>query len=134
PAMRALDEVAEAIRRAHGHRWRLAVLASFLLEDHFGGTLVPEEWAIVQDHLACSLPPLNFVQGHWFLPDGFTPSWDLGEPPLDAPPRREPPTARTVETWREAQIFAGVKIVMIDALDVDPEAVVRSARIIDLAE
>src|SRR5262245_45743157 len=132
--MRVLDEVAEAIRRAHGRRYRPAVVSSFSLEQHFGGTLAPEEWAVVQKHLACGLPPLEFAAGHWFLPTGLTTSGGDGERGLDADSDWRPPTARTVAAWREAQVFAGVKIVMVDALGVEPEAVVRSARIVDLAE
>jgi hypothetical protein len=132
--MRALDEVAEAIRRAHGRRRRPAVVSGFGLEEHFDGAVAPEEWNAIREHLACPLPPLEFFQGYWFLPAGFKTIWDLVEHALDAHPELEPPTARTVAAWREAQIFAGVKIVMIEALGVDPEAVVRSARINDLAE
>jgi hypothetical protein len=30
-------------------------------------------------------------------------------------------------TWREAQVFAGVRAVLVDALNVDPEEAVRTA-------
>lgn len=126
--MRVLDEVAVAIRLARGSG-RLPILTPFALERQAEQPLTPREWSVIQKHLACDLPPLQFVQGHWFLPDGFDTIWDLVDRAARAHPSWELPTERTEAAWREAQLFAGLRITLVDALDVRPEAVVRSARI-----
>jgi hypothetical protein len=126
--MRALDEVAEAVRRARGSRQR-PVLTPFGLEAQFDYPLTAREWNVIRDHLACPLPALEFVQGHWFLPDGFETIWDLVDHVIHFRPGLERPTERTETTWREAQIFAGVKIELIGALSIDPQLVTRDARL-----
>ncbi len=68
--MRVLDEVAEAIHRARGGYPR-PVVSAFGLEQQFGSPLVPWRWIAIQRYLRCWLPPLEFVQGHYFLPSGF---------------------------------------------------------------
>jgi hypothetical protein len=69
------------------------------------------------------------VQGRWFLPDGFEAVWNLVDHACYYHPDWEPPAARTVEAWREAQIFAGVRIVLVEAGSLDPAEVVREARL-----
>jgi hypothetical protein len=128
--MRVLDEVAEAIRRARGPRQR-PVLTPFGLEEQFDRPITPREWTAIQRHLACSLPPLEFVQGHWFLPDGFATIWDLVEHARRCHFDWEPPVVRTEEAWREAQIFAGVKIALVNMFALNPKTVMRSACFID---
>jgi hypothetical protein len=99
------------------------------LEELFGRPLTPREWSAIQKRLACALPPLEFVQGHWFLPDGFTTIWDLVDHAARAHPEWEPPLARTETAWREAQIFVRVRTALVDAGSLDEEQVVRSARL-----
>jgi hypothetical protein len=72
---------------------------------------------------------LEFVQGHWFLPDSFATIWDLVELAARAHPEWELPTARTVAAWRNAQIFAGVRITLAEAGSLDEKQVVREARL-----
>ena len=129
--MRVLDEVAEAIRRARGFRLR-SVIASFELEQQFDYPITAREWAMIERHLACPLPPVEFTQGHWFLPDGFETIWDLVDHAAHWHPGWSPPTDRTEAAWREAQIFAGVKLTLVEALAVEPVAVTREARFADL--
>jgi hypothetical protein len=126
--MRVLDEVAEAIRRARGCRQQ-PVLTPFALEEQFDYPLTTREWAVIQQHLRCPLPPLEFTQGHWFLPDGFATIWDLVDHAARWHPEWEFPVVRTEEAWREAQIFAGVKIEIMGALAVESMAVTRRARL-----
>jgi hypothetical protein len=126
--MRVLDEVAEAIRRARGSRQR-SVLAPFGLEQQFGYPITAREWTAIERHLACPLPPVEFTQGHWFLPDGFETIWDLVDHAARWHPEWEPPADRTEAAWREAQIFAGVRVVVAEALAVEPKAVTRQARL-----
>jgi len=125
--MCALDEVAGAIQYAR-ERGRRPVL-SFGLEEQFDGPLTPRQWARIQRSLGFTLPPLEFHQGHWFLPDGFATIWDLVELAACCHPGWEQPTERTEATWREAQIFAGVRSVLVVALFVAPKEVVREARL-----
>ena len=83
----------------------------------------------IEDTTAHLQVPLVFVLGHWFLPDGFDSIWDLVDAVTDAYPEWEPPEARTEAAWRNAQIFAGVKVTLVDALSVRPSAVTREARL-----
>ena len=130
--MRVLDEVAAAINLAREEPGPRPVISAFGLEEQFTYTLHPNGWAAIQRHLGCKLPPLVFVQGHWLLPDGFTTIWDLVEVAADAHPDWDPPETRTEAAWRNAQVFAGVRDVMVDALCVDPKDVTRKTRFIDL--
>src|SRR5215212_4625083 len=102
--MRALDEVAAAINSARF----LPVVSAVGLEELFRGPLTPKQWAAIQYHLDCRLPPLVFVQGHWFLPDGFETIRDLADYVADARPDWDPPTEYSVAAWRNAQIFVRV--------------------------
>ena len=126
--MRVHDEVADAIRRAGGRAPR-PVVSSFQLQELFEWPITPKQWALIQKHLGCPLPPLEFVQGHWFLPDGYETIWDLMEVAADAHPEWELPAERTEAAWRNAQVFAGVRICLADAGSLDPEDVVREARL-----
>jgi hypothetical protein len=126
--MRVLDEVAAAINLARAVCPR-PVVSTFGLDDQFTYTLDPQGWAAIQRHLGCKLPPLVFAQGHWLLPEGFVTIWDLVEVAADAHPDWDPPEARTVAAWRNAQVFAGVKESLVEALNVEPSAVKREARL-----
>lgn len=126
--MRVLDEVAIAIRRARGSG-RRPILTPFGLEQQADSPFTPREWAVIQKHLACDVPPLQFAQGHWFLPDGFATIWDLVDCAARFRPDWETPAERTEAAWREAQIFAGVKIELVDALSIDAKLVTRKARL-----
>src|SRR5262249_5372895 len=129
--MRVLDEVAAAIRLARG-RTPPPVASTFDLLALCGGPLVPNRWAAIGRHLACELPPLVFTQGHWFLPDGFVTIWDLVDRACDYHPDWERPVAHTVDAWREAQIFAGVRTALAEASGADPQAITRESRFADL--
>ena len=129
--MRALDEVAEAINRARSKAPR-PVISTFGLQEQFGRTLTPRDWAVIKKYLACELPPLQFSQGHWFLPDGLATIWDLTDRAADAHPDWDPPTERTEAAWREAQIFVGVRETVAEASGADPQDVTRESRFADL--
>jgi hypothetical protein len=133
--VRALDEVAAAIQEARRRApWAAApsVVSAFGLFEQFGGPVTAEQWAAIAVVLGCPLPPLEFVQGHWLLPSGFETIWDLVDLTPDCHPDWEPPAARTVEAWREAQVFTRVRTALVDALAVDEYQVNRSTRIRDL--
>lgn len=126
--MRALDEVAEAVRRARGGR-SVPVRSAFGLEEVLGGPPNPHQWAIFKQHLSRELPPLRFDQGHWFLPDGFATIWDLADVAARSNPGWEVPAIRTEAVWRDAQLFAGVRTERAGALSLAPEQVTRTARL-----
>jgi hypothetical protein len=132
--MRVLDEVAAAINLARDEPAPRPVVSAFGLEEQFTYTLHPHGWAALQRHLGCKLPPLVFVQGHWLLPDGFATIWNLVEVAADMHPDWEPPEERTVAAWRNAQVFAGVRDVMVDALAVEPQDVTRQTRFKDILD
>lgn len=127
--MRVLDEVAAAINLARDESTPRPLVSAFGLEDQFAYTLHPHGWAALQRYLGCELPPLVFAQGHWLFPEGYETIWDLVEVAADAHPDWDPPEERTVAAWRNAQVFAGVRDVMVDALNVDPEQVTRMVRL-----
>src|SRR5262245_52469580 len=126
--MCALDEVAGAIQYAR-ERGRRPVL-SFGLEEQFDGPLTPRQWARIQRSLGCTLPPLEFHQGHWFLPDGFATIWDLAIHAACCHLDWEQPRERTEAAWREAQIFAKVRTTLVNVGCLDPKDVVREARLV----
>ncbi len=126
--MRVLDEVADAIHSARGGGTR-PVLSAVGLEEQFARPLTAREWDAIQRHLACALPPLEFAQGHWFLPDGFATVWDLVDHVAGHRPEWEPPRERTEAAWQNAQVFVGVRVSLADAGSLDKKDVVRSARL-----
>jgi hypothetical protein len=126
--MRVLDEVADAVRIARGG-YAHPVTSSIVLEELFGGSPTPRQWAAMQKHLGC--PLVEFDQGHWFpLRDDFLTVWELVAYVAEYRPDWEPPREPTTAAWRNAQIFAGVRAVLVDAGNLDPEQVVREARFV----
>jgi hypothetical protein len=77
--VRVLDEVAEAVQLARGGRLPRPVRAGERLDDLIGAVVTGERWAAAERHLGCPLPPVAFVQGHWFLPDEFETVWDVAD-------------------------------------------------------
>ena len=129
--MRVLDEVAAAIRVARRMRSQ-PIVSAFGLQEQFGAPITPEEWATIERRLACPLPHLVFAQGHWFLPESFTTIWNLVDHASDYHPDWDRPVARTVAAWREAQVFAGVRMVVADSFGVELQEVTRETRLADL--
>jgi hypothetical protein len=127
--MRVLDELADAIHVACGWSLPRSVQSSVELTAQFGYRITPVRWAVVQRCLGCPLPSLTFDQGHWWLPLEFTTVWDLAAQVARCRPEWEPPAATTPAAWREAQVFAGVRHVLIEAGNLNREAVVRKARL-----
>src|SRR5262249_46339110 len=127
--MRVLDEVAEAIHLARGERCPRPVRAGERLEDLIGGAVTDRRWAAAARHLGCPLPHVRFGQGPWFLPGGFETVWDVVDHVSRHRPDWEPPAVRSTAAWREAQVFAGVRSVLVDAGNLEPGAVNRGARL-----
>jgi hypothetical protein len=125
--MRVLDEVADAIRIARGGLTH-PVTSSILLEHLFGGPVTWRHYAAMQKHLGC--PLLEFDQGHWFEIREFSTVWELVEFVAAHHPDWEQPAERTPAAWRNAQVFAGVRCVLVDAGNLDPNDVVRPARLL----
>ncbi|VTR99980.1 unnamed protein product [Gemmata massiliana] len=126
--MRVLDEVAAAVHAAR-YCFRPVHTATGL-EEQFAAPITPRQWTAIQRRLACDIPPLEFEQGHWFLPDGFVTVWDLVDHVARYHPEWELPSERTKSAWREAQIFVGVRVCIAGAGSLDEKDVVRSARLV----
>jgi hypothetical protein len=125
--MRVLDEVADAIQIARNRRPQ-PVLLSVGLEDQFEGlAMMAARWGRVQRQLACPLPLLVFDQGHWWLPDDLLTIWDLCNRVALHHPEWELPKEETSAAWRNAQIFAVVRQALVDAGNLNPSDVVRTA-------
>lgn len=123
--MRVLDEV----HIARGQHYPRPVRDGERLEVLIGPMLTGARWAAAARHLGCPLPPATFDQGHWFLPDGFVTVWDLAAHVARERSEWEPPAERTPAAWQEAQVFAGVREVLVDAVNLYPEEVTRGARL-----
>lgn len=127
--MRVLDELADAFHAGRGERVPRPVVTSVGLEEQFGYPVTAARWAAVERRLGCPLPQLAFDQGHWWLPQGFDTVWDLAAHVARSRPDWEAPREQTPAAWREAQVFAGVRAVLVDAGNVEPVEVVRPARL-----
>ena len=126
--MRVLDEVAEAVHLARG--WLpQPIVSSTRLEDQFPRPVTRARWQAACDHLGTRLPPVVLDQGHWFLPDEIETIWDMVDLVARHRPGWEPPAERTVAAWRDAQVFIGVRGVLVDTLNAYPKEVVRKARL-----
>jgi acyl carrier protein len=130
--MRVLDEMADAFHRirVRGGCGRREVISSDRLEDQFGSPVAPEHWASLERRLDCLLPPLEFDQGPGWLPRGLITVWDLAAYISAHGPFWAAPRELTTSAWREAQIFAGVREVLVEAGNLDPEQITRPARLV----
>jgi acyl carrier protein len=128
--MRILDEVAAAIRLARGGR-TLPLRSSVMLVEQFDGPVTVSQWDLIHHHLDCPLPQLEFVRGQWFRTDSLQTVWDLVAHVARYHPDWELPTELTSAAWRNAQIFAGVRAVMVERLSMPPEQVTRSTRFLE---
>jgi hypothetical protein len=127
--MRVLDELADAFQAARGRGQRRDVISSDRLEDQLGGPINAAEWVAMEHHLRVHLPPLDFDQGHWWLPSGLATVWDLASYIATQRPDWESPSEHSGGVWREAQVFAGVRSVLTEAGNLDREQVTRRARL-----
>jgi hypothetical protein len=127
--VRVLDEVADAVQAGRGGRVFRPVVTAVGIADQFGFPVTGPRWAAMERRLGCPLPPLDYDQGHWWLPPGLATVWDLVDHVARCRPELEPPAARTAAAWREAQVFAGVRETLVDALNIGPADVTRRARL-----
>src|SRR5262245_7921214 len=123
--MRVLDELADAFHAGRGSAVPRPIVASDRLEEQFGYPLTAARWGAVDCRLGCPLPALAFDQGHWWLPAGLATVWDLAGHVARCRPDWEPPSSATSDAWREAQVFAGVRAVLVEAGNLDLEGVTR---------
>lgn len=127
--MRVLDALADAFHLARAGGGPRAVVSSDSLADQFAGPLLPADWVRLQRALPANLPPLGFAGGRWVPPRGWRDVWQVADYLSARLPDWEPTDARSVAAWREAQVFAGVRSVLVEAGGVEPERVVRPARL-----
>jgi hypothetical protein len=101
---RILDELADAYHRAQGcPQPRRITLATTLVGCFPTAKRLPTEWVDL---------------------------WEIADDLARRYPDWEPLHERTATAWREAQIFVGVRQVLVEALNVEPNQVVRSARLV----
>lgn len=128
--MNALGEIAHALWELHGRPTPVPIVSSVALEDQFPEGLDGEMWNRLERRLEVILPPLEFVEdGICRLPEGMQTIWDFANHVAWYRPDWEPPRETTFIAWREAQVFAVVRHILADALNVGREEVVRSARL-----
>lgn len=127
---RTLDDLAEAFHAANGPRYPRRVARSDELFRQFGLPITPSRWAELERHLGCVLPPLERCRdGLWSFPRRWETVWDLARYLNDVCPDWQPPPAACAADWLEAQVFIGIRETLVEALNVDKERVVRSARL-----
>jgi hypothetical protein len=126
---RVLDELAEALSAIQGGPSR-RIAASVELRQQFGLPITPSCWRALEQQLNCPLPPLQRrTDGLWSYPRGWRTVWDLADYLAERRQGWQPPRGRTESDWREAQVFVGVRACLVEALNVDREEVVRTARL-----
>ena len=123
--MRVLDEMAESLYIARGRPWPRSPVRSVALADQVIAPIDAPLWRSIGRRLRCELPPLR----HGNLPAGFRTVWDLADWVAWQRPGLEPPRERTAEAWADAQVFVVVRETLVEALNVEPREVVRSARL-----
>jgi hypothetical protein len=129
---RVLDELAEAFHRGRGGPVPRVVVTSTALADQFGGPVTPARWVALRRRLWCLLPPLEgSAKTGWSVPAECATVWDLADHVAADRPEWQPPAERTARAWREAQIFIGVRAVLVEAGNLDPEKIERPARLTD---
>jgi len=129
--VRALDDVAAALGLVRSSFHAGLIVRSIRLADQFGLPVTSHHWKHLGRRLGCDLPPLEPERpGVWRFPYGWETVRDLADHVASERPGCEPPATCTEGDWREAQVFVRVRQVLVDALNVDNEAVVRSARLV----
>jgi hypothetical protein len=128
---RVLDELADALSMAQGTPSRRRIAGSVELRHQFGLPITPGRWEALEARLACALPPLERrSEGLWSFPHGWKTVWDLAAYLADNYQGWLAPRDRSAADWREARVFVRVRACLVEALNVDPELVVRPARLI----
>lgn len=127
--MRVLDELADAFHAGRGGCTPRPILSSIGLAEQLGFRITPAMWCAVEHRLGCQLPPLEFNQGHWFQPAGLATVWDMAAWVARSRPDLEPPVVANSDVWQEAQLFAGVRAVLVETGNLDPTEVTRPARL-----
>jgi hypothetical protein len=127
---RLLDELAEALHTVRGKPCPRRVVASLELREQFGLPITPTRWQELGRQLSVSLPPLKRHPGRlWSFPDGWRTVCDLALSLAEQRTGGELAADCSAGDWQEAQIFIGVRDCLVEVALVDPEAIVRSARL-----
>jgi hypothetical protein len=126
-----LPELADALHRLRGERQPRTVVSSLDLWQQFALPITPSCWRDLGEQLGCVLPELRRrTEGLWGFPARVERVLDLVEWVRRAA-GQEPISEVNVAIWEKAQIFAGVRSCLVDALNIDPEEVVPKARLMD---
>lgn len=127
---RTLDELAAALRAVRSSFHTGPVVRTVRLARQFGLPVAPDTWGQLARRLGCALPPLAGDRAWgWGFPHGWQTVRDLAEYVAGQKSGWEPPGACSEADWREAQVFAGVRAQLVEALNLDPDEVTRQARL-----
>jgi hypothetical protein len=127
---RVLDELADGLHAMRPTGLPRVIIDRVELGRQFKLPITPRAWHTLAGRLACILPSLQSRRsGLWSFPNRCNTVWDLARFVADQHTDWETPPRMSVSDWREAQVFAGVRACLVDALNVDSEEVVRSARL-----
>jgi hypothetical protein len=125
---RVLDELAQALHVVQRPQQRRVIVASLELHSQFEEPITPRIWHALAAQLVCFLPPLKrFADGQWTLPNRCDTVQDLAEIIADHHLEWDLPWRIRMADWTEAQVFAGVKATLVEALNLEPAEVFRSA-------
>jgi hypothetical protein len=127
---RVLDELASALSTSQGSPLPRRIAESVELWHQFGLPITPSLWAVLERQLGCFLPALERQNtGLWSFPRGWKTVWDIAAFLAEHRPGWQPPQGKGVADWQEAQVFVGVRSCLMEALNVSPAEVVRTARL-----
>jgi hypothetical protein len=123
-----LDELAAAFHATHPARRPRVIVTVMELRAQLEVPVTPRLWHAIGEQLACVMPPLRRrPDGQWTFPGRCKSIWELAGFVADQHPDWEPPCRKNLADWREAQVFSRVRAVLVEALNVNPEEVVRTA-------
>jgi hypothetical protein len=131
PPLRLLDELAAAFHIVRGRPKPRRVVNSLDLRAQFPGDFSPRDWQRLESELGCSLPPLVPCEdGHALeFPNNWQTLHDLVMHVAWHRTDWDLPGELTLPTWRDAQIFAGVRDCFVTTTGVAKHAIVREALI-----
>jgi hypothetical protein len=132
-----LDNLAAAFQRLRGGT--CTIINSLDLSRQLFTPITPRRWQKLSHFLACPLPPLDTTPAHWLwssekwqFPNHWRSVADLAQHLAHQYAGRTAVSNSiqiNLETWRDAQIFAGVREVLVDCLGADDYEVRRESRL-----
>ncbi len=123
--MRALDEIAVAVREVGASRF-----LQIRPEQHLAqllAPLTPARWAEFQSALGIRLRDLEGTPPK--PPAGQSTVWEVARVMARTLGECQPPEFQTVDEWRDAQVFVGVRRILADSICWDETDILRQHRL-----